>query len=252
VLGIKTVIFLCPEEYPDAHLLFLESIGARLLQFPVSGNKLYPAMTISSRVVRQACAQVFSSAARQAPVLIHCNKGKHRTGCIVGCIRKHLGWSLTSIIDEYTRYARPKARLMDQQFIELFDPAGTGGTLDDFSFDDTKRAAAASKAAVKAAAKRRAARASAAVADAAARVLQAQPPPPVIVVIEEGAADAAVEVKTTELVAAAAAAADTAGIASSKTAAEAKTATAKAAATATEVTATAPDVTATAKASVKV
>ena len=38
-LGLKTIIFLCPEEYPAANLEFMESIGARLLTFGVEGNK---------------------------------------------------------------------------------------------------------------------------------------------------------------------------------------------------------------------
>lgn len=37
---------------------------------------------------------------RNHPVLIHCNKGKHRTGCLIGCIRRLQSWSLTSIFDE--------------------------------------------------------------------------------------------------------------------------------------------------------
>ncbi len=55
------------------------------------------------------------------PILIHCNKGKHRTGCIVGCIRRVQGWALSSALDEYIRFADSKARIMDQRFIELFD-----------------------------------------------------------------------------------------------------------------------------------
>lgn len=54
-------------------------------------------------------------------VLIHCNKGKHRTGCLVGCIRKLQHWTYVSIFDEYRRFSYPKSRSMDQQFIELFD-----------------------------------------------------------------------------------------------------------------------------------
>ena len=53
-------------------------------------------------------------------MLIHCNKGKHRTGCVVGCLRKTQQWSMTSIFDEYRRFAGTKGRVMDQQFIELF------------------------------------------------------------------------------------------------------------------------------------
>jgi hypothetical protein len=39
-LGLKSVIFLCPEEYPTANLEFMDSIGAKLLQFGVQGNKV--------------------------------------------------------------------------------------------------------------------------------------------------------------------------------------------------------------------
>ena len=60
-------------------------------------------------------------------------QGKHRTGCLVGCLRKvqvfsvpsahtHCqNWSHASICNEYQRFAQPKARALDQQFIELFD-----------------------------------------------------------------------------------------------------------------------------------
>ena len=57
---------------------------------------------------------------RNHPILIHCNQGKHRTGCLVGCIRKAQHWSLVSIFDEYRRFAGDKARVVDQQFIERF------------------------------------------------------------------------------------------------------------------------------------
>ncbi|KAI7854895.1 tyrosine phosphatase family-domain-containing protein [Circinella umbellata] len=58
---------------------------------------------------------------RNHPMLIHCNKGKHRTGCLIGCLRKLQNWSHTSIFDEYRRFSHPKSRSMDQQFIELYD-----------------------------------------------------------------------------------------------------------------------------------
>jgi protein tyrosine/serine phosphatase len=46
---------------------------------------------------------------------------QHRTGCLVGCLRKVQNWSLTSIFDEYRRFAGAKVRMLDQQFMELFD-----------------------------------------------------------------------------------------------------------------------------------
>ena len=57
-------------------------------------------------------------------MLIHCNKGKSRTGCVVGCYRKLQNWSTSAIFEEYYRHAGDSSTtLIDQQYIELFDPA---------------------------------------------------------------------------------------------------------------------------------
>ncbi|KAL0491875.1 protein-tyrosine phosphatase [Acrasis kona] len=50
-----------------------------------------------------------------------CNLGRHRTGTVVGCLRKLQRWNLTSILEEYRRYAGTKVRIQNEQFIELFD-----------------------------------------------------------------------------------------------------------------------------------
>ncbi|PWN47648.1 protein-tyrosine phosphatase, partial [Violaceomyces palustris] len=55
------------------------------------------------------------------PVLVMCNLGRHRTGTVIGCFRKLQRWNLSAILDEYRRYAGPKVRVMNEQFIELFD-----------------------------------------------------------------------------------------------------------------------------------
>ena len=57
---------------------------------------------------------------RNHPILMHCNKGKHRVGCVVGILRKMQSWSLTAIFDEYRRFAGAKGRLADQEYIERF------------------------------------------------------------------------------------------------------------------------------------
>lgn len=117
-LGLKSVLFLCPEEYPKANLEFLESIDANLFQFGVQGNK-EPFVEIPEEVYVAALKEILNT--NNHPMLIHCNKGKHRTGCLVGCFRKVQKWSMTTIFDEYRRFAEPKPRFLDQQFIELFD-----------------------------------------------------------------------------------------------------------------------------------
>ncbi|ORY28291.1 protein-tyrosine phosphatase [Naematelia encephala] len=55
------------------------------------------------------------------PTLVCCNMGRHRSGTVVGCYRKLQRWALSSILEEYRRYAGMKVRVLNEQFIELFD-----------------------------------------------------------------------------------------------------------------------------------
>ncbi|CAO1624231.1 unnamed protein product [Jaminaea pallidilutea] len=55
------------------------------------------------------------------PAIVMCNQGRHRTGTVIGTFRKLQRWALSSILEEYRRYAGSKIRLMNEQFIELFD-----------------------------------------------------------------------------------------------------------------------------------
>mmetsp|Transcript_12055 Transcript_12055/g.13863 ORF Transcript_12055/g.13863 Transcript_12055/m.13863 type:complete len:188 (+) Transcript_12055:337-900(+) len=119
-LGMRSILTLVLEDYPDANKRFNEENGIRLLQFGVPGNK-EPFVDINEDYIRSALTELLDK--RNHPILIHCNKGKHRTGCLVGCLRKMCGWNLCTILEEYIRFSTPKERFMDQQFIELFDPS---------------------------------------------------------------------------------------------------------------------------------
>ncbi|RKP40196.1 protein-tyrosine phosphatase, partial [Dimargaris cristalligena] len=97
---------------------FLDEHGIQLYQFGVAGNK-EPFVDIPQDTICAALAVLLDR--RNHPILIHCNKGKHRTGCLVGCLRRLQHWSHTAIFNEYRVYSHPKSRHMDQQFIELFN-----------------------------------------------------------------------------------------------------------------------------------
>lgn len=118
-LGLRTILTLVLEEYPPANCDFNQVQGIQLLQFGMEGNK-EPFRAMPEGMVRGCLVTLLDP--RNRPLLIHCNEGKHRTGCLVGCLRKMRGWSLSSILDEYLLYAGPKARMVDQRFIELFRP----------------------------------------------------------------------------------------------------------------------------------
>lgn len=117
-LKLKSVLCLIPEEYPKSHEEFFAKEGIQLFQLGMSGNK-EPFVKISSDLITEAVKLVINP--ENQPILIHCNRGKHRTGCLVGVLRRLQGWSLTIIFDEYRKFAAPKERPMDQQFIELYD-----------------------------------------------------------------------------------------------------------------------------------
>ncbi|XP_010688911.2 probable tyrosine-protein phosphatase DSP4 isoform X1 [Beta vulgaris subsp. vulgaris] len=166
-LGLRSIIYLCPEPYPEANLEFIKTNGIKLYQFGIEGHKMAtknklsevgcftesnnsknmliqlvvlslaieynatsqtlanpslimePFVNIPDDTIREALKVLLD--ARNHPVLIHCKRGKHRTGCLVGCLRKLQKWCLSSIFDEYQRFAAAKARVSDQRFIELFD-----------------------------------------------------------------------------------------------------------------------------------
>lgn len=117
-LDLRSIICLCPEPYPEANVEFLKSNGIKLFQFGIEGYK-EPFVNIPEDTIREALKIVLD--VRNHPVLIHCKRGKHRTGCVVGCLRKLQKWCLSSVFDEYQRFAAAKARVSDQRFMELFD-----------------------------------------------------------------------------------------------------------------------------------
>ncbi|KAL6146938.1 hypothetical protein ACLB2K_057614 [Fragaria x ananassa] len=117
-LSLRSIIYLCPEPYPEENLEFLRSQNIRLLQFGIEG-KTDPAILIPKDTILEALKILID--VRNHPVLIHCKRGKHRTGCLVGCLRKFQNWCLSSVFEEYQRFAGVKARPTDLRFIEAFD-----------------------------------------------------------------------------------------------------------------------------------
>lgn len=51
------------------------------------------------------------------PILVHCNESNHRTGCVVGALRKVKGWTTNNILEEYKRITEPKVRDCDVKFL---------------------------------------------------------------------------------------------------------------------------------------
>ena len=157
-LNLRSILYLCPEEPPEYYVQFMREHDIAFLHHGLTGNK-EPFVEMSDSLVADAVAELVL--ARHQPLYVHCDKGKHRTGCVIGCYRRMQvrapskraatcrralplplslplpppllvtagqpltlhpqNWSITSIFEEYTRYAGKKGRTFDLQFIELFD-----------------------------------------------------------------------------------------------------------------------------------
>jgi tyrosine-protein phosphatase SIW14 len=118
-LGLKSVVSLVPEDYPKSMADFYDANGIALISHGLEGNK-WPFKGIDLFALNTVLIDILNPENR--PLLIHCNKGKHRTGTVVGCLRKYRGWTLSTIYSEYILFAIPKVRCEDQMMIEYFEP----------------------------------------------------------------------------------------------------------------------------------
>ncbi|KAI8047698.1 putative tyrosine phosphatase [Syncephalis plumigaleata] len=110
------MFFLAKEDYPPDMLAWLKKHDIAFYQYRTAGNK-EPFTEMDPVKVASLLSLMLD--VRNHPVLVHCNKGKHRVGCLIGCLRKLQNWSLTSILAEYKRLAA-KQNIADEEFIELF------------------------------------------------------------------------------------------------------------------------------------
>lgn len=120
-LGLKTIIYLYPDEEIDAQLMtFLEDHDINLITLGEHDDKRSKSWApVGEETVLAALERIVDSS--HYPLLITDGTGKHRTGTVVACLRKLQRWNLTSIFEEYRRFTKHKVRVQNEQFIELFD-----------------------------------------------------------------------------------------------------------------------------------
>ncbi|MCJ1311723.1 hypothetical protein MMC25_005396 [Agyrium rufum] len=117
-LGLRTILTLVPETYPMENIRFLKENGIRHFQIAIPAHK-EPSDRIPIQNISKALELMLDCT--NHPILVHCNKGKHRTGCIVACYRKLHDLALPKIIEEYRAFATTKSRALDEKFIQEFD-----------------------------------------------------------------------------------------------------------------------------------
>lgn len=114
-LNLKTIVTLVDKELPEGYQEFIQDNHITHRVFDMAGTKKEE---ISVELMRSI--QEVVSNDENYPLLIHCNHGKHRTGCVVGVLRKSHQWDMKRVIDEYTRFAAPKVRETDLKYLTDF------------------------------------------------------------------------------------------------------------------------------------
>lgn len=119
-LRLRTILWLAVEDPSDNFLALADDheIVVHHLGLVTEGTNPWDQLTESSIV---AALQIIMDR-DSYPLLVCCGMGRHRTGTIVGCLRRLQGWNLASVSEEYRRYAGSRGgRALIELHIEAFD-----------------------------------------------------------------------------------------------------------------------------------
>ncbi|QPG76717.1 hypothetical protein FOA43_004111 [Brettanomyces nanus] len=120
-LNLKSIIWLAIEDPQDNFLKFIEDNKINFfcdLGYDSMDSNSWDGLSEAS--IKQALEIIVDK--RSHPLLVCCGMGRHRTGTVIGCLRKLQGWNLASVSEEYRRFTGPKgSRIMVELLIEAFD-----------------------------------------------------------------------------------------------------------------------------------
>ncbi|KAI9821776.1 MAG: tyrosine-protein phosphatase required for protection against superoxide stress (By similarity) [Pycnora praestabilis] len=125
-LELKTIVWLAEpdivavEEPNEALLAFADEneLTVHHLGLAEGGNPWDP---LTEQCVVDALHHITNTS--NFPILISCGMGRHRTGTVVGCLRRLQGWNLASALEEYRRFTGTRrSRVVNELAIEAFEP----------------------------------------------------------------------------------------------------------------------------------
>lgn len=123
-LHLKTIVWLASEEpnedildYCLGNNINIEFVG---LINDYNYTNINPWDSLDERTIKNALGLLCDK--RNYPLLVCCGMGRHRTGAVIGCLRRLQGWNLASVSEEYRRFAGAKGgRILVELLIENFD-----------------------------------------------------------------------------------------------------------------------------------
>lgn len=123
-LNLKTIIWLASEEPAEE---FLDYCSRQNINIEFVGmindynySNINPWDLLDERTIKNALELVCNK--DNYPLLVCCGMGRHRTGAVIGCLRRLQGWNLASVSEEYRRFAGARGgRILVELLIESFD-----------------------------------------------------------------------------------------------------------------------------------
>ncbi|KAI3404480.2 OCA1 [Candida oxycetoniae] len=133
-LNLKTILWLASEEPNDEFLDYcaeqniqVEFVTGmtdfeydKLSQHPHHHHQINPWDSLNESTITKALELIMDKG--NYPMLVCCGMGRHRTGTVIGCLRRLQGWNLASVSEEYRRFTGSRGgRILVELLIEGFD-----------------------------------------------------------------------------------------------------------------------------------
>lgn len=125
-LNLKTILWLASEEPQDDFLEFCHECNIHIEFVGIANEYAYTSLalnpwdSLNEGTIRRALELIANK--QNYPLLVCCGMGRHRTGAVVGCLRRLQGWNLASVSEEYRRFTGARGgRILVELLIESFD-----------------------------------------------------------------------------------------------------------------------------------
>ncbi|KAK6544581.1 tyrosine-protein phosphatase required for protection against superoxide stress (By similarity) [Orbilia ellipsospora] len=118
-LNLNTVIWMAQEDPLPEFLEFVEQKNIKFLRFGIGEVTTAWDPDVKRNIVGALQALADASNGR---ILVSCTMGRHRTGTVIGCLRRLQKWSIASTFAEYRRFTGSnRYRVINELHIETFE-----------------------------------------------------------------------------------------------------------------------------------
>lgn len=129
-LNLKTILWLASEEPVEDFLDYCLNRGINIefvgLINDYNYTNINPWDSLDERTIKNALELICNK--DNYPLLVCCGMGRHRTGAVIGCLRRLQGWNLASVSEEYRRFSGARGgRILVELLIESFDVLSVQG-----------------------------------------------------------------------------------------------------------------------------